>query len=200
MENLKSLNVSECKLESLPELGNLAKLATLQISKNSLESSSVRSLPSSIKNMNISFNRLVELPHSMLSLTALVELDLSHNQLLHITGIEHLTALIEINLSYNQLQELPEAMSSCTKLQTILLEHNQIHALSPTTKQQSVPVPIFLQTRLHRLELAGNPLRKYDVQDWQGIEQYQERRKALGDKLFQGGITKIEYNLCGLTD
>jgi Leucine-rich repeat (LRR) protein len=150
--------------------------------------------------MNLSFNRLIEFSSPFLTLKSLTVLDLSHNQLLHLMGIEELTALIEIKLNHNQLQELPERMGELSNLQILLIEHNQIHHLSPTTNQQSIPAPILMNTRIDRLELAGNSLRKDELMSWQGMESYLERRKALGDKLFQGGILKIESNVCGLVE
>ncbi len=145
-------------------------------------------------------NRLIEFPQSVLALRQLTVLNLSHNQIVHIIGIEALDTLLELNLSHNQLQELPETVSALTHLQILLVEFNQIHSKSPSTNNQSIPAPILLSSRLERLELKGNPLKKWELEEFQGIDRYIERRKALNDKLFQGGITQLEANLCGLTE
>lgn len=197
---LKTLIVNHAKLRSIPDISPLSKLSSIQLENNELQSNMIGNLPMSLKTVKMSHNRLVELPPPVSILSSVTVLDLSHNQLLHITGIESMVALVELKLSHNQLQELPEALGSLQHLQLLFVEYNQIHGKSPTTNEQSIPASIFLGTRLERLELGGNPLKKYELSEFTGLDRYLERRKALGDKLFQGGIIKIEGDLCGLSD
>jgi Leucine-rich repeat (LRR) protein len=178
----------------------MSKLQTLQLDSNQLHSEDVGPLPESLKNITITVNQLIELPSSFLVLKQLTMLYLANNRIIHLSGIEQLTSLVDLDLDHNQLQELPEGIARLKNLQTLKLKNNQLHRLSPTTKAQSIPAIILLDTSLVHLELAGNPLSLTELRTFEGIDSFVERRKLLKDKQFQGGITELDGNLCGLTD
>jgi leucine-rich repeat protein SHOC2 len=199
--NLKGLVLSHCSMCTLPSLEHMTKLQTLHLDHNQLHSDAVGPLPESLKTISIISNQLIGLPSSFINLKQLTVLNLSNNTIIHLTGIEQLSSLIDLNLNNNQLQELPEGIAQLKNLKTLKLKKNKLHSISTTTNAQIITAVILLQsTSLVHLELAGNPLTLSELRTFEGIDAFVERRKLLKDKQFQGGITELDGNLCGLTD
>ena len=72
--------------------------------------------------LDLSENKLTDLPEWLGNLTALTELDLSGNQLTDLPEwLGNLTALTELDLSGNQLTDLPEWLGNLTALTTLRL-------------------------------------------------------------------------------
>jgi hypothetical protein len=68
---------------------------------------------------------LTALPPPLAFFTALVELDLSHNQLVKIDGLDRMTELTVLRLDHNALKQL-EGLEGCRKLRHISVTHNQV--------------------------------------------------------------------------
>ncbi len=68
---------------------------------------------------------LTALPPPLAFFTALVELDLSHNQLAKIDGLDRMTELTVLRLDHNALKQL-EGLEGCRKLRHISVTHNQV--------------------------------------------------------------------------
>ena len=129
--SLKCLYLSNNKLIELPvTIWYLPHLEELEIKNNILESVGKdtidrRRLSRSLKMVDISHNKLDDLPSFILDLQALQELRVSHNDL---TTLPHnlweCSTLVELNVSYNALVKLP----SC-ELQSTLMSSQQPHAI-----------------------------------------------------------------------
>ena len=76
LEHLKTLHISRCNLQRLPDLGPLVELKTLALDNNDLEETTIGPLPPSLTKMNLSFNHIVCFPATLGNLVALTELDL----------------------------------------------------------------------------------------------------------------------------
>ena len=102
--------------------------------------------------LDLSQNRMKELPVEITKLTNLTKLDLSENQLskmpVEITQLVNLTALY---LGGNQISELPDEVTKLTNLTTLFLSRNQL---------SKMPVEITQLTNLNRLDMDGNQLSK----------------------------------------
>jgi internalin A len=126
LTKLKSLNVENNSLHHLLPIAKLNNLQTLIAGKNSLgiapkQSTQKRQqqqqqqkkvvpplpeLPVSLKQIKLDSNQFMSIPKQIMSnsLTKLVKLDLSHNNIAVVPdSISNLTSLLELNLSYNTI-------------------------------------------------------------------------------------------------
>jgi internalin A len=121
---LKSLNIYNNKLASLPELEGLPALTTLDLSQNSLTNlSGLERLPA-LTTLNLSQNGLTNLP-GLERLPALAALDLSQNGLTNLPGLDRLPVLTALNLSQNGLTNLP-GLERLSALSTLDLSQNAL--------------------------------------------------------------------------
>ena len=152
-ESSKELNLSFCRLKSLPaEIRELTNLNSLILGGNQL-----KALPEEIVKLTslqvlfLSENQLEALPEEIGKLTSLQVLFLSENQLEALPEeIGKLTSLVWLNLSKNQLEALPEEIGKLTSLKTLDLSENKVGAL---------PKEIDQLTSLETLFLSRNQLR-----------------------------------------
>jgi len=110
--------------------------------------------------LNLSNSGLTEFPKYILSMTQLVELNLSYNQL---TGalpaqIRALKNLQKLDLSYNNMSGVPAEIGELSQLQELNLSHNHFTGL---------PNEIGNLTNLKVLTLTGN---NYSAEDVKGIQ------------------------------
>ena len=133
--SLKYLYLNDNKLIEVPiTIWYLPSLEELQLKNNFL--ASVRKdfidpsrLSQSLKMVDISHNKLDDLPSFILDLPALAELNVSHNELITLPhNLWECRALRELNASYNALVKLP----SCEPQSTLVLL--QSHAI-PAVQQ-----------------------------------------------------------------
>ena len=128
--SIKCLYLSNNKLIELPvTIWYLPSLEELEVKNNILESVGkdidLSRLSQSLKMVDVSHNKLDDLPSFILDLRALEELCVSHNEL---TTLPHnlwkCSTLIELNASHNALVTLP----SCEPQSTLMSSH-QPHAI-----------------------------------------------------------------------
>ncbi|XP_018612593.2 volume-regulated anion channel subunit LRRC8D [Scleropages formosus] len=96
--------------------------------------------------------QLERLPSTLMALSSLRGLDLSHNclrTLEELLGLQHLRSLARLQLAHNRVLVLPASVGALRSLELLDLAHNQLRAL---------PLALFTLRRLRRLLLAGNLL------------------------------------------
>jgi Leucine-rich repeat (LRR) protein len=71
------------------------------------------------------------MPASLSNLTALEELDLSHNNLTSMLPVCQLCRLVNLNLGSNDLEAIPECLSSLARLSEVQLDDNRISGAIP---------------------------------------------------------------------
>lgn len=125
--NLHTLHVKNCSLDSLPEtLGDhLCHLVVL----------------------DLSCNNLLNLPNSICSIATLSYLNVTHNSLISLpVDIGLIRDLETLIVSHNQIKILPSSIVNCSKLQVLDLQGNQ--------QLQNIPLDLSLRLKnLHTLFL-----------------------------------------------
>ncbi|KAH3744221.1 leucinerich repeat kinase [Pelomyxa schiedti] len=147
--------------EQISSIDGTAPLATSLISSYvSLETipDSLLSL-SKLTCLNLSHNYLTEIPSSLFTkLTSLTNVDLSWNKLTSIPeNINHLTTLMEFNLEHNAIVSLPDSIGDCMKMR-LLCGYNQLNTLPHSLRHH---------LSANKLNYLPNPLenlRKYNTQ------------------------------------
>ena len=180
---ISEVNLSRNRLTSLPvEFFQLPNLRTFNISANQLQSLPVsvtmehppRSVQDSgwccleLRELDLSSNRLRELPQFVWKLQKLEKIMVSDNELEVLGRIEdqeHLSSSLKhvdlsnnkklkyvsnflfqfeniagLNLSHNQLQSLPREMWSCVSLEELDVSHNQLRFLPSLDSLQQDPL------------------------------------------------------------
>ena len=179
LENLEFVDLHGNNLSSLPSnLGNLTRLRTLDVSENSFETlpfELLASLP--LTELNVRKNQLkgTLIQDSVDSLTTVRNLDVSANQLTHLTSAGRaieFPALQQLCVSMNRLQTLPD-ISSWTGLTTLSAGENSINAVPQgfaglqnlrsvdfsSNDIRVIPPEIGRMQNLSMLQLSANPLR-----------------------------------------
>jgi len=128
---LQQLNLQANPLDTLPPLGGLKKLKTLNLSFCNLVSlpEDIGAL-SSLKSFDASDNFLTALPESITKLSKLENLRVSTNLLQKLPDhIGVLTNLRELYVDINQLKKLPISIGSMDQLKILNISHNNITIL-----------------------------------------------------------------------
>ncbi|KAI8368129.1 uncharacterized protein BYT42DRAFT_585371 [Radiomyces spectabilis] len=159
LSQLKILNASSNLLTSIPkELYQLTQLEVLILNQNQLTSipeempmqlpqlvtlrvaaNHIQSLPSNIRlwrkmrHLQLGSvyggNRLSSLPDGIVDMSALEDLDVSHNQLLNLPYNMFIPHLIHLNVSNNQLDAIPKSIAQCHMLRTLNVSKNHLTTL-----------------------------------------------------------------------
>ena len=184
------------KLQNLSLAGNqLGKTRTTTTTMNRGDPLAA-SLPSSLKQLNLSANFLTSIPRSVLSsnLSKLEKLDLSSNQLVTVPDeIALLIQLQELRLDSNRIAALPTAMGQLSKLKSLSLRDNQLQILSQQQQQPGLPRSLFTDTALIDLNLHGNRLlTNTQLNRLDGFQDFLDRRQKVKSK------TMTNLDVCGL--
>lgn len=84
-----------------------------------------------LRSLNLSRNRLAELPASLWHLSELEHLDLGGNRITALPpAVASLSRLVSLDLSENRLPDLPAELISCTSLAQLDLFNNQLTAIA----------------------------------------------------------------------
>jgi Leucine-rich repeat (LRR) protein len=79
--------------------------------------------------INLSHNKLIELPPDLVNLRGLLKLDVTHNDLVYLPKMEELTKLQFLYAQHNNIEEIPD-FEGCTHLQQIYFGNNYIKVIS----------------------------------------------------------------------
>lgn len=102
-KHLEDLTISNCELRYIPQqILNLNKLKTLKSDHNELYE--INGLPKNLETVDLSYNSLSKL--YIPKLHFLIELNISHNKLLALDGLSHLTSLKYLYCSCNMISSL----------------------------------------------------------------------------------------------
>lgn len=177
LQALQQLVLSHDHIKTLPDIRPLTSLTTLDISSNQLQS-----LPPvhgmHLKQLLVHKNQLSSLPN----LSDQVELEIlsaSHNKLTTIsTDLQRLTALRQLDLSHNQLTSFPDKkkskdfFQSMVSLDQLQMQHNKLTSITPSigclvqltecnfshNQLTSVPKELGSLANLKKLDLSHNLL------------------------------------------
>lgn len=138
-----------------PALSQLTLLTSLRLEHNAIESLSGLELPL-LKILVAHHNRLQALGATLQGLPRLLLLDVGHNMLSTLDGVEHCVHLAQLSASGNQIcgKKALEPLIGCVELSTVQLADNLIASLQELE-------PLAQMHNLRTLVLASNPV--YDV-------------------------------------
>ncbi|XP_012256134.1 leucine-rich repeat-containing protein 58 [Athalia rosae] len=174
--NLNVLDVSNCGLVELPDLLGDCPLTSLIAKNNSLCN---ESLPKSfdsfptLRELNLSGNRLNDFPEQVLELTGLRYLYLGGNTITRITqDIWKLQRLQILSMGGNRLTEVPSTLGQLITLQALILCDNMLESLPRSianlknlkslllhkNRLKTLPTEIITLSCLTELSLRDNPL------------------------------------------
>lgn len=161
--NLKNLNLSNNKLISLPEeLKNLTELMTINFGGNQLTSLFPLGDLTKLAVLDINRNKFKKLPEDLgsSSLDNLSHINASFNELDELSDkLVDLPSLKLFNLEHNQLAQVPANLSQCVKLKDILLKENKLkdNRLKKLVDQEkSKPIIDYLE-RIYAEEMKKKP-------------------------------------------
>ncbi|KAI8881122.1 L domain-like protein [Backusella circina FSU 941] len=166
LTELITLKLDDNRIEVLPyTIYHMEKLENLQLGSdyggNFLESlpDTISSL-TALKELNVSYNRIQELPDRLFEENTLLEyINLSHNHLLHLPTalLRHLVNLKTLDLSYNHISTIPTTTLddmlrlTMSKLEFIDISNNRLFIL---------PAELLDQNRAQVI-VRGNPFSQY---------------------------------------
>lgn len=194
---LQSLNVADNVLEQLPPvIASLSQLKKLVLSRNRLSA-----LPDNLGELNLTelkcdSNMLCKLPDVFggnLAAT-LEELDVSQNRLQQLPqSICGLRMIARLFIQQNTLTSLPlqaRSEKDLARLQHVNAADNCIEKIS----QETLILP-----SLSELWLKGNPTDRLVLQATPGFDKFAERRKQrLDQKIDQKVVGSVDLSMCGL--
>jgi Leucine-rich repeat (LRR) protein len=124
--NATTLDLSNLGLINLPvELFELSSLTELYLSHNKLVN--IPKEISSLTHLDLNYNQLVAIPKEIGQLSSLTKLYLSYNKLLAIPKeIGQLSSLTGLDLDNNELVSIPKEIGQLSSLTYLFLYHNQL--------------------------------------------------------------------------
>uniref|UniRef100_A0A336KQ08 CSON014292 protein n=1 Tax=Culicoides sonorensis TaxID=179676 RepID=A0A336KQ08_CULSO len=182
--NLQVLDISSNNLTEIPDVINQCPIVTLIAKNNKLTNESLPKVMfaggKTIKEINLSGNRLENFPEQLLELRNLKYLYLGGNQIGSIpTTVSKMQSLQLLSMSGNQLKDVPETVGKLKNLQALVLADNLIERLPPSianlkklsslllhkNRLRTLPREIISLKNLNELSLRDNPLVKRFVSD-----------------------------------
>eukprot|EP00894_Picocystis_sp_ML_P003703 jgi/Pico_ML_1/54220/g4625.t2 len=139
-----------------------------------LRENKLKELPVQLTSLSVRHNRITDVHSTLWSMPRLKRVDLSHNQVRDLHGIDRCTSLEELHLEHNLIEQVPVGIGELKALVCLSLDRNRI---------ASLPSALFLGcTSLHTLTVHGNPLTLEQLRSVDGYAQYDRRRRAKHDK------------------
>jgi Leucine-rich repeat (LRR) protein len=174
MQNLKSLNLYDCGISNVDQIGLLAEcpaLELLNLGRNPLqELSPDLAKLQSLKHIWLDDCQLSgSIPTPLLELSQLETLRMPNNQITDIFGIAKLSKLKLLCLDRNQLVALPNELGRLSELEELYVRHNELSALPSTTANAAdddgtMTTECFAAlSSLHILHLSSNQLTDIDA-------------------------------------
>ena len=147
-----NLHLTELDVNWIMNLREHMVVTQLNLSQNQLSTLpiSIASHIGKCTKLDLHQNNIKCLPASILELPSIKELNLSHNKISELPNVLWSASLIQLNLSYNKLKTLPScATQLCVESMKVLrLEHNHL---------EKVPSCICLLSSLKFLDISYNP-------------------------------------------
>lgn len=82
--------------------------------------------------MNLSMNKIAQIPRAVFTLESLVTLDLRGNQLVHVPfEIKYLANLRELSVADNKLTEISPGIYELRALENLFVTNNRINTIDP---------------------------------------------------------------------
>lgn len=177
---LQRINVDYNRID---ELGPLKKLPNLKrFSANHNKMVRILELPKSLEYLSLSENKLSHLRTGFQGLQLLRVLDLSHNRIKSLRGLEDLISLMKLNLSSN----LIEKINQCEYLEDLSLLSDLDFTDNPITKKKLYMLRVLFKLRQLR-SLDGAPATaelKIKAENFYGLDL--EDRRAIFEEIFPG--------------
>ena len=133
-EEVTELSLHNCRLDHLPPVVfGMPRLWKLEVSVNRIgEIPRQIGQLKNLRSLSLSFNQLTELPPRFFELRQLTELNLSNNQIKSLPpAIGRLQNLQRLRLAGNALEELPPEIGQLKQLTHLDIQQNQIKRLPP---------------------------------------------------------------------
>ncbi|KAI3385358.1 hypothetical protein SNEBB_010560 [Seison nebaliae] len=157
LKKLETLSLHHNQLKKLPKnMVNLRLLRSIDISYNSFENFPMALISKMMKNLdtiNISFNRLGQLPEAVGECTAK-----------------------EINCNNNRIDMISSELSKCNRLKILRVDNNRLDA-------KSIPSSILKESNISLLSLEGMKIDMRTLREIDGYQDYMERFTAMKKKL-----------------
>ncbi|XP_057304115.1 leucine-rich repeat-containing protein 57-like [Hydractinia symbiolongicarpus] len=172
--NLKSLAVDNNKLsDASADISKLVKLESLIFSSNLLRTFNLSNAASlrNLKTVNLNKNKIKEFPITLCQLSSLDAVDLSENFISTLPNDIKGLKSIELNLNKNRLKELNESISECPRLKVLRIEENCL-PLSAMTEN------ILKNSQIAVLAFEGNMFDMKQLQEVEGYNEYISRYSA----------------------
>ncbi len=131
----------------------------------------------SLKEVDLSDNRLTAFPASLLSLAKLDHINLSRNKISEPLPAD-MSGLMatELNLNQNQISSLPSSLARCKRLKTLRLEENCLPL-------EAIPTDLLRDGAVSNLLVAGNLFDEKKLSEVDGYDKYLQRYTAVRRKL-----------------
>ncbi|XP_026752440.2 LOW QUALITY PROTEIN: protein artichoke-like [Galleria mellonella] len=199
--NIKSLEVTNCEMVSLPdEVYNLPKITQIQVSHNDLTTINLLNFAKNynLLKINASNNVITELDDSHMSTIDLVRngniislIDLSHNLISEIPNnhFKNFDNLLHLNLSHNNINSFEIlTFEGLSKLQTLYLSNNKLKDIGHTLMRFSDLLDLTLDnneitviiepnfkvmSKLEKLNLSSNVIQDIEETAFQNLSDLQ---------------------------
>lgn len=167
MTRVQWLTLDRTNLTEIPEqMGALSKLEHLSLKHNELDKlfGELTDL-SCLRSLNLRDNQIKTsgIPPELFKLDELTTLDLSHNKLKEVPeGLHAAKNLLVLNLSHNQIETIPTTLFiHLTDLLFLDLSDNKLETLPPQTRRLA---------NLQTLNLANNPLELFQLRQLPSLQ------------------------------
>ncbi|XP_035789195.1 protein flightless-1-like isoform X2 [Anopheles albimanus] len=167
MSGVQWLKLDRTGMSDVPdEMGKLVKLEHLSMKSNQIEKLFGQlSELSCLRSLNVRRNKIKShaIPSDLFELEELTTLDLSYNRLKEVPeGLEKTKSLLVLNLSNNQIEAIPPSLFiNLTDLLFLDLSNNKLETLPPQTRRLS---------NLQTLILNNNPLELFQLRQLPSLQ------------------------------
>ncbi len=152
LNKLKIISIERSDLKAVSkELFNLESLEKVRLGDNRLLNLNFMGVNTSIKSLDLSYNKIEDLSNISKHLKGLVKFSCRSCGLSEVPDNIFTSKLEKLNLMENKIKNLPENIGNAIELKSLYLDKNEIESLPPT---------FFELSRLKHLHLANNKLKK----------------------------------------
>ncbi|ODV60487.1 leucine-rich repeat domain-containing protein [Ascoidea rubescens DSM 1968] len=156
--SLKTLKISSSKLSFVPNLSNFHKIKHLNLSNNNLSNISSLGTLQYLKSINLSRNQFsfidpIDFDYKINK--NLLSINLSHNSLSKIYGLNYLSNLLDLDLSNNQIYKI-ENLNDNTNLHFLNLSNNFIKSIENLNPLKNLKFLNLSNNKIERIENLNN--------------------------------------------